>query len=84
MKCQHDKLWCAARTMTEDSVGTACVYPRDVLKHTIAADCAGILLSHNHPGGSTKPSKEDIALTQKLVDIFGPLEINVLDRKQMR
>lgn len=67
------------RTMTEGSVGTAHVYPREVLKLAIATDCAGILLSHNHPGGSTNPSKEDIALTQRFADIFGPLDIKVLD-----
>lgn len=67
------------RTMAEGSVGTASVYPREVLKQAIASDCAGVLLSHNHPGGSTKPSREDISLTQKFADIFGPLEIKVLD-----
>lgn len=67
------------RTMTEGSVGTAYVYPREVLKLAIATDCAGILLSHNHPSGSTNPSKEDIALTQRFADIFGPLDIKVLD-----
>lgn len=45
----------------------------------IANDCASILLSHNHPGGSTNPSNEDRNLTQKIVDIFQPLDIKVLD-----
>jgi len=67
------------RTITEGSVGAAYVYPREVLKLALATDCAGILISHNHPGGSTDPSKEDIALTQRFTDIFGPLDIKVLD-----
>jgi DNA repair protein RadC len=36
-------------------------------------------LAHNHPGGSQNFSPEDQALTQRIVDIFHPLEIKVLD-----
>jgi DNA repair protein RadC len=68
-----------ARTMTEGSVGTTYVFPREVLKQAMATDCASILLCHNHPSGSTKPSKEDIYLTQRFTDIFGPLDIKVID-----
>jgi DNA repair protein RadC len=45
----------------------------------LANDCSSIILSHNHPGGSLRASKEDIALTQRIVDIFKPLDINVID-----
>ena len=57
----------------------AVVYPRDILKMAMANDCTSILLSHNHPGGSLKASKEDLALTQRIVDIFKPLDIRILD-----
>lgn len=67
------------RTLSEGSTNMAVVYPRDILKLAIANDCSSIMLSHNHPGGSLKASKEDIALTQRIVDIFKPLDINVID-----
>lgn len=67
------------RTVSEGSVNMAVVHPRDILKIAIANDCIGLILSHNHPGGSTNPSKEDQALTQRIVDIFHPLNIKVLD-----
>jgi DNA repair protein RadC len=35
--------------------------------------------NHNHPGGSQNFSPEDKALTQRIVDIFHPLEIKILD-----
>jgi DNA repair protein RadC len=57
----------------------AVVYPRDILKMALANDCSSIILSHNHPGGSLRASKEDVALTQRIVDIFKPLDINVID-----
>jgi len=36
-------------------------------------------LSRFHPGGSKNFSPEDKALTQRIVDIFHPLEIKILD-----
>lgn len=67
------------KTMAEGSIGQAVVYPREVLKYAIVCDCSSMILAHNHPGGSTKFSLEDKALTQRFFDIFNPLGINVLD-----
>ncbi|WP_430885104.1 JAB domain-containing protein [Fusibacter sp. JL216-2] len=67
------------RTVSQGTTNMAVVYPRDILKMALANDCSNILLSHNHPGGSLKASREDIALTQRIVDIFKPLDINVID-----
>jgi DNA repair protein RadC len=67
------------KTMSEGTIGQAAVYPREILKYAVACDCKSMILSHNHPGGSTNFSPEDIALTQRIVDIFHPLEIKVLD-----
>lgn len=67
------------KMISEGGVAAAVVYPRDILKQALATDCASILLSHNHPGGSTTPSREDIALTQRIVNIFKPLDIRVID-----
>jgi DNA repair protein RadC len=36
-------------------------------------------LSRFHPGGSKNFSPEDRALTQRMVDIFHPLQIKILD-----
>lgn len=67
------------RTVSEGSINMAMVYPRYILKMAMANDCSSIILSHNHPGGSLKASIEDIAMTQRIVDIFKPLDINVID-----
>lgn len=67
------------KTISEGSINMSVVYPRDILKMAIANDCSNIMMAHNHPGGSTKPSKEDIDLTQRIVNIFKPLDINVID-----
>lgn len=67
------------RVVSEGTVNMAAVYPRDILKIAIANDCSGMILSHNHPGKSLIFSRDDIEITQKMVDIFHPLNIRVLD-----
>ncbi len=67
------------KTISEGNTNMSVVYPRDILKMAMANDCSNILMAHNHPGGSTNPSKDDIELTQRIVNIFKPLDINVID-----
>ncbi len=67
------------KTMSEGSIGQTAVYPREILKYALACDCNAIIIAHNHPGGSMFFSMEDKKLTQRMIDIFDPLEIKVLD-----
>lgn len=67
------------RTISEGTLGQTVVYPRDILKAALACDCKSLVVAHNHPGNSINPSIEDKQITQKLVDIFTPLGINLLD-----
>ncbi|MFB5678072.1 RadC family protein [Paenibacillus terreus] len=67
------------RTLAVGSIDQAPIYPRFILKAALNSDCSSIILAHNHPGGSMKPSAEDLLLTKRLVDIFNPLNINILD-----
>lgn len=39
----------------------------------------GIILGHNHPSGNLQPSKQDIALTQKIVDASKLFDMRVCD-----
>lgn len=67
------------KTVSEGGLGEAVVYPRIILKAALDCDCKSIILSHNHPGGSQKASRQDLDVTEKLVSIFNPLEISVVD-----
>lgn len=67
------------KVISEGSVGEAQIYPRNILKAALNADCSSMILAHNHPSGVPTPSPEDIMLTQTLVSIFAPLRIQVLD-----
>lgn len=68
-----------ARIFSEGSIGEAPIYPRMILKAALDCDCKGIILAHNHPGGSNVPSIQDRDITERLVSIFSPLQISVLD-----
>lgn len=64
------------------AVGTlnaAIIHPRELYKTAIRANGAGVIVAHNHPSGDTKPSREDIALTRRLVEAGKILGIDFLD-----
>lgn len=67
------------KIMSEGNIAQAVIYPKDILKEALACDCKAMILAHNHPGGSNSPSNADKALTQKLVNIFYPLDIKIHD-----
>lgn len=55
------------------------VHPREVFVDAISDRAASIILAHNHPSGILKPSPDDIATTEQLVDAGKILGISVLD-----
>ncbi|VAV85929.1 UPF0758 family protein [hydrothermal vent metagenome] len=52
---------------------------RLVLKKALEVGATGIILAHNHPSGTLKPSEADKNLTQKLKMAGESLDIKVLD-----
>ncbi|QQZ61157.1 DNA repair protein [Paenibacillus sonchi] len=67
------------RIISEGGLTEAPVYPRNILKAALNCDCTSIIMAHNHPGGSLKPSWEDMEMTKRMVAIFEPLHIGILD-----
>lgn len=61
------------------SVDSAFVVPREVFKHAIVNNAAGILLVHNHPSGDCKPSEDDLCITERIGKAGDLLGIQVLD-----
>jgi len=52
---------------------------RLILKTAIENLASSIILVHNHPSGQTRPSKEDIELTKKIIHAANLLDISVFD-----
>ncbi|UXN07548.1 RadC family protein [Bartonella sp. HY761] len=55
------------------------VYPREVMKRALELAAAAIILVHNHPSGDPTPSREDISMTIKLMEVAKGLNINIID-----
>ncbi len=55
------------------------VYPRNLVEKVIAHSAAGVILVHNHPGGRTEPSREDLSLTKKLIKLGEDMDFRILD-----
>jgi len=53
--------------------------PRIILKKALDADAVSIILSHNHPSGSLKPSRADEELTLKIKEAAKYFDIRVID-----
>lgn len=55
------------------------VYPREVVKVALRHNAAGVILAHNHPGGSTEPSRADEMLTTALKEALALVDVRTLD-----
>ena len=53
--------------------------PRVIFAAALKANATAIIISHNHPSGNLKPSKQDEDLTQKIKYAGEFLEIKLLD-----
>ncbi len=69
----------ADHKLTEGTLDTLLVHPREVFKAAIAANAAAIVLLHNHPSGDPTPSDADIKVTRDLIRAGHLLKIEVLD-----
>lgn len=61
-------------TLTQTSV-----YPREVVVRALALNAASVVLAHNHPSGTAKPSRADEALTQTIKAALALVDVRVLD-----
>ena len=61
------------------TIDGANVYPREVLKRALKLNAKALILAHNHPSGISEPSEADRAITRRLIDALGLVDIRVLD-----
>jgi len=73
----QNKLICLQ--VTRGIVNQAVVYPREVLRHALLVNASAMILIHNHPSGSVRPSDADIRLTETIIKVAKSLELLVHD-----
>lgn len=67
------------QTVAVGSLNVLRVLPRDILFYAIKYNSNGIIIAHNHPNGSSKPSQEDVDFTAKLVKLSAEMGFDILD-----
>ena len=65
--------------MFRGTVTQTSVYPREVVKASLALNAAAVILAHNHPSGAAEPSRADEFLTQTLKTALALVDVRVLD-----
>lgn len=67
------------QNLSQGTLDTILVHPREVFAPAIAKRAAAIVLVHNHPSGDPSPSREDAEVTRRLARAGRLLGIEILD-----
>ncbi|MFN8577235.1 MAG: DNA repair protein RadC [Candidatus Sericytochromatia bacterium] len=61
------------------TIDQAQVYPREIIKLGLIENASAIILVHNHPSGNSKPSQDDLILTDKLEELAKQFNMRIHD-----
>ena len=67
------------RTVFIGTLNQSIVHPREIFADAISDRAAGIIFVHNHPSADISPSKEDIAITRRLIETGKLVGIEIID-----
>ena len=65
--------------ISQGTLNASLVHPREVFRCAVREAAAALVLVHNHPSGDPTPSREDLEITDRLVEAGRVLGIRVLD-----
>lgn len=66
-------------TVSVGTVDSAHIHPREVFKPAVKASASDILLVHNHPAGSVRPSSNDVRVTRRILEAGELFGIELVD-----
>lgn len=67
------------RCLSQGGITSAIVDPRLIFREALEAGATKLLLCHNHPSGSLRPSEADIRITRRIKEMGRLLDMEVLD-----
>ena len=65
--------------MFRGTITQTSVYPRELVKRSLALNASALILVHNHPSGLPEPSRSDMQLTQQLKHALNLVDVRILD-----
>lgn len=77
--CNRSNTVLRKEIISKGGMNTTVVDPKIVFKAALDHGASGIILCHNHPSGTVKPSHHDLQLTKRLQEGANILEISLLD-----
>jgi DNA repair protein RadC len=77
LNTQHQVVGCFE--VSRGTVDESAIYPREIATRALLTNARAVILAHNHPSGSTNPSKADMDVTRKIKNVLEMLNINLLD-----
>ncbi len=69
----------AIETLQTGTVNRSVVYPRKLVERSLYHHAVGVIIAHNHPAGTLKPSGDDCAVTKTIKAALKTVEISLLD-----
>ena len=69
----------AFEPMFYGSIRHAQVTPREIIKRALQLNAAALMVAHNHPSGSFRPSSHDKHMTKDLYEALQVVDIELLD-----
>ena len=61
------------------NLNTSVIRVGELFRYALRANCAGVIVVHNHPSGDPTPSPEDVRVTERIVEAGKLMDIDVLD-----
>jgi len=68
-----------AALVHKGTINEAPVYPRLIIETALRHQANSVILAHNHPGGTTRPSGADMEVTKRIIAALEAISIKVVD-----
>lgn len=67
------------KMISKGTLNATPIYPREVIKLAVSHEEPYVMIMHNHPGGTPKPSEKDIEVTKTLINALSYAEVRLID-----
>ena len=67
------------RVISTGSMNSTPIYPREVVKFVVSQEEPYVMVLHNHPNGTAKPSVQDIEVTKSLINALSYVDVRLID-----
>ena len=67
------------KCLAEGVVNEAYVHVRSIVEEAILRNATQVVVAHNHPAGTTKPSRADIRMTENIMTALDSIDVTLVD-----